>query len=66
MIAAVKIASAPAVRWAIQAVRQLGPYAVIELLLPGGSLLAILLWLYRRRRLARPDEKTLVAVTRGL
>jgi len=41
MIAAAKIA--------IQALRRLGPYAAIELLLPGGSLLAIALWLYRRR-----------------
>jgi hypothetical protein len=30
-------------------VRQLGPYAAIELLLPGGSVLAALLWLYRHR-----------------
>jgi hypothetical protein len=29
--------------------RDLGPYAAIELLLPGGSLIALLLWLYRRR-----------------
>lgn len=28
---------------------QFGPYAALELLLPGGSLLAILLWLYRRK-----------------
>lgn len=33
--------------------RQLGPYAALELLLPGGSLLAILLWLYRRHRRAK-------------
>lgn len=26
-----------------------GPYVLVELLLPGGSLLAILLFLYRRR-----------------
>ncbi len=32
--------------------RGLGPYAAIELLLPGGSLLALLLWLWRRRRAA--------------
>jgi hypothetical protein len=32
--------------------RELGPYAAIELLLPGGSILAILLWLYRHRRKA--------------
>jgi hypothetical protein len=41
-------------RWVIQAGRQLGPYAAIELLLPGGSLLAIALWLYRRHRNVRP------------
>lgn len=27
--------------------RTFGPYLAIELLLPGGSLLALLLWLYR-------------------
>jgi hypothetical protein len=32
--------------------RVLAPYAVMELILPGGSLLAILLWLYRRQRKA--------------
>jgi len=30
--------------------RQLAPYALIELLLPGGTLLALGLWLYRRRK----------------
>jgi hypothetical protein len=29
--------------------RALGPYAAIELLLPGGSLIALGLWLYRQR-----------------
>lgn len=29
--------------------RALGPYAAIEFVLPGGSLLALLLWFYRRR-----------------
>ena len=28
--------------------RQIGPYAAIELILPGGSLIALLLWLCRR------------------
>jgi hypothetical protein len=28
----------------------LAPYAVIELVLPGGSLMALLLWLYRRQK----------------
>jgi hypothetical protein len=31
-------------------VRGLAPYAAIELLLPGGSLLALMLWLYRRQK----------------
>jgi hypothetical protein len=30
--------------------RDLAPYAAIELVLPGGSLMALLLWLYRRQR----------------
>lgn len=32
--------------------RQLAPYAAIELLLPGGSLIALVLWLYRRQKKA--------------
>lgn len=28
--------------------RQLAPYALMELVMPGGSLMALLLWLYRR------------------
>lgn len=31
----------------IAAGRSFGPYLALELLLPGGSLLALLLWLYR-------------------
>lgn len=34
--------------------RDLGPYAALELLLPGGSILALLLWFYRRRH--RPAQ----------
>ena len=30
--------------------RDLAPYAVMELVLPGGSLMALLLWLYRRQK----------------
>jgi hypothetical protein len=30
--------------------RNLAPYAAIELVLPGGSLMALLLWLYRRQK----------------
>jgi hypothetical protein len=30
--------------------RDLAPYAAMELILPGGSLMALLLWLYRRHK----------------
>jgi hypothetical protein len=37
--------------------RNLAPYAAIVLVLPGGSLIALLLWLYRRRQKAdRPGS----------
>jgi hypothetical protein len=38
----------------VVAVRAIGPYAAIEILLPGGTLLAFLLWLYRRRQHGEP------------
>jgi hypothetical protein len=31
-------------------IKVLAPYAAMELILPGGSVMAILLWLYRRRK----------------
>jgi len=31
--------------------QKFGPYIVVEIMLPGGSLLALLLFLYRRRKL---------------
>jgi hypothetical protein len=30
--------------------KDVAPYAAIELILPGGSLIALVLWFYRRRR----------------
>lgn len=33
----------------IQIARNASPYLVVELLLPGGSLIALLLWLFRHR-----------------
>lgn len=39
-------------QWLRSALRQLhrfGPYLAVELLLPGGSVIALLLWLYQRR-----------------
>jgi hypothetical protein len=41
--------------WAVRAaagLRDIGPYAAIEILLPGGSLFALLLWLFRRHKVA--------------
>jgi hypothetical protein len=41
------------VRWfaqCAQLLKTLGPYAAIELVLPGGSLIALLLWLSNRRK----------------
>jgi hypothetical protein len=38
--------------------RELAPYAAIELVLPGGSLLALLLWLYRRRKSAKLEMRS--------
>jgi hypothetical protein len=34
---------------AIWRLRALAPYALLELILPGGTVIALLLWLYRRR-----------------
>jgi len=31
-------------------IKELAPYALIELVLPGGSLMALTLWFYRRRK----------------
>ena len=39
--------------WIFAQVRSLGPYLAIELLLPGGSIVALLLWTYRHRSAMR-------------
>jgi len=36
----------------MDAARRAGPYLLLEILLPGGSLWALLLYLYRRRAIA--------------
>ncbi len=33
----------------LRAVRAFGPYALLELVMPGGTLLALLFYMYRRR-----------------
>jgi hypothetical protein len=35
---------------ALSKLRSFAPYALMELILPGGSVMALLLWLYRRQR----------------
>ena len=37
----------------VSAVRAMGPYVALELIVPGGTLLSILLWYTRNRRAAR-------------
>ena len=37
-------------RKGLAGVREFGPYAALELLLPGGSVIAVLMWLYRRHK----------------
>lgn len=46
-----------------EVVRQFAPYAVMELVLPGGTVLAFLYWLYRRRRgaMVTPSGRSLRA-----
>lgn len=51
-LAAARLRIASGLSHAPALLRQLGPYAAIELVLPGGSLLALLLWLCRRRSTA--------------
>jgi hypothetical protein len=49
----------------VVALRGLGPYAAIELVLPGGTVLALLLWLYRRHRRRATTRRELTASAGG-
>jgi hypothetical protein len=46
-------------RW----VRELGPYLMLELLLPGGTLLALTLFLYRSGRLKIGDPRKVLGLS---
>jgi hypothetical protein len=46
-------------------VRNAGPYLLLELLMPGGTLLALLLLLYQRRAALAGDWYTAASVWRG-
>ena len=37
----------------VNAVRSLGPYVALELIVPGGTILSLILWYTRNRRAAR-------------
>ena len=44
-----------------------GPYLMLEIVMPGGTLLALLLFLYRRRKIeAGSVSRVVIAVTRTL
>ena len=45
----------------LERLRQLGPYLLIELLLPGGTLIALLLWLSQHNWADTPESAPLAA-----
>jgi hypothetical protein len=63
-------ARTPSAPWQLRAyaaavfakLRDLAPYAAIELILPGGSLLALSLWFYRRYKKPTPSDRSEEAV----
>jgi hypothetical protein len=44
--------------------RDLAPYAAIELILPGGSLIALSVWYLQRKRTARNQRRATILVQR--
>jgi len=40
----------PYIKTLVAAARDVGPYLLLEILLPGGTLLALALWLYQQSR----------------
>jgi hypothetical protein len=50
----------------IAIVRAIGPYAVIEIVLPGGTLLACLLWLYRQHQSGKPVRPIIIRSLRKM
>ena len=49
-LAAVRAGIASWIGGIVAVLKELAPYAAVELILPGGSILALLLWLYRRQQ----------------
>ncbi|HEY6515757.1 MAG TPA: efflux transporter outer membrane subunit [Steroidobacteraceae bacterium] len=52
-----RAASAGMIAKGLALLKTFGPYALLEFFLPGGTLIAVLVWLYRRRRGRRPFVK---------
>jgi hypothetical protein len=42
-------------KWLSRSARSVAPYLLVEMLLPGGTLVALLLWLSQRARLHPPS-----------
>jgi hypothetical protein len=47
---------------AVARLKEVAPYALLELLLPGGSVVALTLWFYRRRKRLPPSARSLNAL----
>ena len=45
------------IEWVTGRVREFGPYAAIALVVPGGSLIAVLLWIYRKSQHAHNTQE---------
>ena len=50
-----------AVEWILRQLRSLSPYLAVELLLPGGSIVALLLWTYRHRTRGTTDGEAIAS-----
>jgi len=55
-----------AAAWTVRQFRSLGPYVAIELILPGGSILALLLWAYRHSPAVRQTAARIATSSRAL
>jgi len=42
--------NSPWIKWIIEKWQSMGPLILVELILPGGSILAFMLWLYKNKR----------------
>ena len=49
----------------IAAIRRAGPYLAVELILPGGSIVALILWLLRNRASVRHDLARIASAVRN-